>query len=71
MKQINNLLLITSIFCSVGLATESTTKKPVIVTDFDDVWINKTFFLNSLAQLQPLENVFKSKKSSKEISEQP
>ncbi len=81
MKQTNNLLLITSILCTTTFATQTSyfakatkdasAKKPVIVTDFDDVWINKTFFLNSLAQLQPLENLFKSKKSSKEISDQP
>lgn len=70
MKKIYSIL-IASIFCNAALTIETSTKKPIIVTDFDDVWINKTFFLNSLAQLKPLENVFKSKKSAKDISAQP
>ena len=65
MKITHNLLLVASIFCSTTLA------KPVIITDFDDVWIKKSSFLGALAYLQPLENLFKSKKSSKEIVEQP
>src|ERR1043166_659610 len=65
MKITNNLLLVASIFCSTALA------KPVIITDFDDVWIKKTSFLGALAYLQPLENLFKSKKSSKETTEPP
>lgn len=66
MKKIYSLLLLTTIFCGVTLATETPTtkKKPIIITDYDDVWQNKTFFLNSLAQLQPLETLFKSKKPS-------
>jgi FMN phosphatase YigB (HAD superfamily) len=86
-KITNNLLLVTSIFCSTALAMETsyfakasdfakassdTSKdKPIIITDFDDVWIKKSSFLGALAYLQPLENLFKSKKSSKEIVEQP
>lgn len=71
MKKIYNLLLVTSIFCSTVLAMETATRKPVIVTDFDDVWINKSSFLGALAYLKPLENVFKSKKSTEEVIEQP
>lgn len=70
MKMLHNLLLVTSIFYAAALAKmEMPRKKPVIITDFDDVWINKTLFLNSLAQLKPLENLFKSRKSTKEITE--
>src|SRR5260221_8507969 len=70
MKKIYNLLLVTSIFCSTTLATNVSHKKPVIITDFDDVWIKKSSFLGALAYLKPLENVFKSKKSTPETSEQ-
>lgn len=56
---------------SFGGHSEATKGKPIIITDFDDVWINKTSFLGALAYLKPLENLFKSKKSTKEITEQP
>jgi hypothetical protein len=46
-------------------------KKPILITDFDDVWIQKSSFLGLLAYLQPLENLFKSKKSTNDISDQP
>lgn len=74
MKTIYNLLLVTSTFCSTALAmqpysAEATKGKPIILTDFDDVWIKKSSFLGALAYLQPLENLFKSKKSSKEPTE--
>ncbi len=84
MKKIYNLLLVASIFCSTALAMKKPYSaqasfdklrmsggKPVIITDFDDVWINKSSFLGALAYLKPLENVFKSKKSTEEVIEQP
>lgn len=46
-------------------------KKPVIITDFDDVWIKRSSFPGVLAYLKSLKNVFKSKKSSKNISKRP
>jgi hypothetical protein len=73
MKKINKLLLIASIFCSTALPVETsaTKKNPILITDFDDVWIKKSSYLGLLAHLKPLENLFKSKKSSKDISDQP
>ncbi len=68
MKKVYNLLLVASIFCNTAFAIEPT-QKPVIVTDFDDVWIKKSSFLGALAYLKPLENLFKSKKTSEKASE--
>lgn len=71
MKKLYSIFFLASIFCTTAFAMDTPTKKPVIVTDFDDVWINKSSFLGLLAYLQPIEALFKSKKSTKEITEQP
>jgi FMN phosphatase YigB (HAD superfamily) len=63
MKKIYSLLLFTSIFCTIILTTETTNKKPIIISDYDDVWNMKTFFLNLLAQLKSDES-FEKKQSS-------
>lgn len=59
-------LLITTIFCTATFATQQplTPKNTVVVTDADEVLINKTSGLSALAQLQFMETLFKSKKSS-------
>ncbi|HEX4069358.1 MAG TPA: hypothetical protein VHX42_04640 [Candidatus Babeliales bacterium] len=55
MKKIFNLFLIISIFCNTTLTITSVTKKPIIISDYDDVWNKKTFFLNLFTTFQPLE----------------
>jgi len=66
MKKIYSLLFLTTIFCYVTLATEQpmTPENTIFLTDYDDVLLNKSFSLNALAQLQFIETLFKSKKSS-------
>lgn len=73
MKIINNLLLLASIFCNTALPAETPVakKNPIVITDLDDVLIKKSSFLGLLAYLQPLENLFKSKQSTQDISDQP
>src|SRR5579872_651224 len=62
MKKIYSLLILTIIFCNTTLAIQTTNKKPIIISDYDDVWNMKTFFLNLLAQLKSDES-FEKKQS--------
>ena len=69
MKKIYSLLLFTTLFCSTALPVEipATKKKPIIITDFDDVWIKKSFLLGSLAYLKPLEALLKAKSDKNDL----
>jgi len=71
MKKVYTLLF-TTIFCTAIFATKQplTPENTFFISDFDEVWINKTSGLNALAQLQFMETLFKSKKSSPQPTEQ-
>jgi phosphoglycolate phosphatase-like HAD superfamily hydrolase len=50
------LIVLVSIFCNAIPTTQSTIKKPIIITDYDDVWNMKMFFLNLFTSFEPSEN---------------
>ncbi len=69
MNKLYSILLIISTFCSTALVTQTPGKKPVIITDFDDVWIKKSSFLGAFDSFKPRSNGSKSKTSSKKVAQ--
>jgi phosphoglycolate phosphatase-like HAD superfamily hydrolase len=65
MKKLYSILFIISTFYSTAIITKTPTKKPVIITDFDDVWIKKSSLLGILPDLKHRNNKSRSKKPSK------
>lgn len=66
MKKIFKLLLFAGVFSSiVGGTIPLAKKKPIIISDFDKVWINATGLIPALARLEPIESLLKSKPANK------
>jgi hypothetical protein len=69
MKKLYALLML-SIFYSAMLTAEPSInhKKPIIITDFDEVWVEKPYWLETLAHLQFLLKDTKNKNAPKKTA---
>ena len=66
MKKIFKSILFVSILFNFAEAKLfATQKKPIIISDFDKVWINAAGLIPALAHLEPIQSLLKSKPANK------
>lgn len=57
MKKIVKLFLLIGFFCSaVGAENITANQKPIVITDFDEVWIEATGLIGGLGKLEPIKS---------------